>query len=872
MRKVVIFIILLTLFPIVYASYDDMWSAISTNEGDKPFWINSTEYPQPITFDGSVQPGWNSDIYWVVNATGKGIYYIRIYSNTSNPNIDSNYSENKSVEIFSKGIIPTEKTAGEPFWSETSNPVVLDGSVQPGDYSFSYLINATGPINSSWLVMAFANSTNPNVYRNDSSEVNVTIALVDTTPPTITFLSKNPSDINSVNVYDNGLNTTYEITDDSGVNNVTFYYKTNSSTTDITQYINGTGEKGFMNTSNYSLSGSNYTFSLTPDEVYPGTYNIRPKLISSLSHNAYSLDKNKKMMKIMFLNVSSNRQYNAFMLYALNKTPNSGDFRIYYCNDSYTSGSVISSPYCVNFFVLPSGVPHVNYPTGGIKYFMIPLGINTTTGEIGGIKVTNTSYIILRGATVGDGWDVYYVSNVTRPNTVQTSSNSGNSWSNFAGTVNAHIHQFDGTDKMWYYVCANDTLGNSDCSGISSDLMDLYGLPPTSPDVYNPTEGIYTGNITINYTEAISPNGYDIAFYNISLVNLDLSHNMTITSNNYLNLSYVWDSTPALTGQYFIKVTACDVYDQCSYGLSENITIYNTYEKQYSQSITATGALARIVYAIRSVTQTITIVISKLALIIQKTFIQPINIQANVIRLASLSRQISQSLTISESVIRIQLSTRNVLQSVSTSLSITRSFVGTRILYANPTAYAVVHRTYYIIRAITEPITVTNTVVRFAHMTREISQTYTATATIFKMLVSGRSIQQSNIITATVSRIFVGTRALSQTISTSYSVIGQRTVVRISTLTVSVSESIVRGVNFSRSLYLDRFVTVLLEAVTPSRVYYLLQSPPYHLFRFFANIENIILLGIALGSVTFVSTLWVWRKRRELFERAEDKW
>ena len=444
---------------------------------------------------------------------------------------------------------------------------------------------------------------------------------------------------------------------------------------------------------------------------------------------------------------------------------------------------------------------------------------------------------------------------------------------------------------MWYYVCANDTLGNSDCSGISSDLMDLYGLPPTSPDVYNPTEGIYTGNITINYTEAISPNGYDIAFYNISLVNLDLSHNMTITSNNYLNLSYVWDSTPALTGQYFIKVTACDVYDQCSYGLSENITIYNTYEKEkqeyitasdvlsrliseirsFSQSANIAGVLSRLISEIRSFSQSANIYLSKI-IILQKAFIQSINIQANVARLAYFSRHVSQAPTITESVTRIQLSSRAVLQAVSNYLSLTRRFVGSRILYANPTIYAVIHKTYYIIRAITEPITVTNTVVRFAHMTREISQTYTATATIFKMLVSGRSIQQSNIITATVSRIFIQNRALSQTISTSYSVIGQRTVVRISTLTVSVSESIVRSVNFSRSLYLDRFVTVLLEAVTPSRVYYLLQSPPYHLFRFFANIENIILLGIALGSVTFVSTLWVWRKRRELFERAEDKW
>jgi hypothetical protein len=194
---------------------------------------------------------------------------------------------------------------------------------------------------------------------------------------------------------------------------------------------------------------------------------------------------------------------------------------------------------------------------------------------LGNVIVTPTSYFLLRGVAGANAWNVYYIANVTRADTIQTSTNAGTAWSDFAGTVDAHIHQYDGTEIFHYYACANDTLGNGNCSDVRSDLIDLKGLPPSSPSVYAPAESAYSGNITINYTASASPNGYPISFYNISLVNLSEEFSLSIQPNNSLALSYVWDSTAAVDGQYYIKVVACDDQGQCSAGFSENFSIAN---------------------------------------------------------------------------------------------------------------------------------------------------------------------------------------------------------------------------------------------------------------------------------------------------------
>jgi hypothetical protein len=80
----------------------------------------------------------------------------------------------------------------------------------------------------------------------------------------------------------------------------------------------------------------------------------------------------------------------------------------------------------------------------------------------------------------------------------------------------------------------------------------------------------------INYTQSVSPNSYAVNFYNITLLNLNLTYNQTITANNSNNLGYIYNSSLASDGFYIIKVTACDILNQCSSGFSDYFEIDNT--------------------------------------------------------------------------------------------------------------------------------------------------------------------------------------------------------------------------------------------------------------------------------------------------------
>jgi hypothetical protein len=80
----------------------------------------------------------------------------------------------------------------------------------------------------------------------------------------------------------------------------------------------------------------------------------------------------------------------------------------------------------------------------------------------------------------------------------------------------------------------------------------------------------------VNYTESISPNGYPIISYNISLLNADNSFNKTIIDNNSPNLGYIWNSIGSPDNQYKIKVESCDNNTLCAFGLSEIFITDNT--------------------------------------------------------------------------------------------------------------------------------------------------------------------------------------------------------------------------------------------------------------------------------------------------------
>ncbi|MDD5340339.1 MAG: right-handed parallel beta-helix repeat-containing protein [Candidatus ainarchaeum sp.] len=390
--------------------------------------------------------------------------------------------------------------------------------------------------------------------------------------------NKTPADISTTNLLGVTLNITYNITTTAGLNasSVAFYYKTNTSASDTFIYINGSNITGYQ-TSDTTISNvsSIWQFLLEEHQVYPGTYNLDPELMDDTGHSNTSLANESSYVKIRLFNVSSTKNHSYFEFMAQNNSPTSSLLRIYYCNSSYASGNPLLSSNCIEFYTINNSAAYNHTHTAYSSHFIAPFAINTTSGQIYNVTVTPTSYFLLRGANSG-GWNISYIANVSRADTIQASPDNGTTWSNFSGTVDAHFHQFSGSDTFYWYACASDIRGNSNCSTTGSDLLDPGGLPPTAPQVWSPGNSTYSGTVPINYTASISPNGYPIANYSIALVYPNGTFISTIRLNNSVNLSYSWNSTATANGAYMIRVQACDNLSQCSLGYSEVFTIANT--------------------------------------------------------------------------------------------------------------------------------------------------------------------------------------------------------------------------------------------------------------------------------------------------------
>jgi hypothetical protein len=397
--------------------------------------------------------------------------------------------------------------------------------------------------------------------------------------PWLDFIFQNPADINTLNLYTNGVNISYNISDSVGLNasTVRFYFKTNNSVSDVSYYINGTAYTGFFTNSIVNQS-ANWTTQLDDNDVYPAKFNINQDTMENTGHSMVSLTASNAA-KIEFLNISNTTQYNVFEFMANSSTFASSLF-VFYCNSSYTSGTVATNANCIQFGAI-AGTPNFNITNpllNSSKYQSIALTINTTSGKASNsVQVTPTSYLVLdKSGGGGIPWNFYEVPVGSRATTSQTSGNNGATWASQTYTFDAHFHQYQGTDTFYYYAYANDTSGNNNISALRSDLLQQAGMSPSVPHVSIPANQSYAGTINISYIAAISPNGYAISFYNITLANPDESYNKTIANNNSLNLSYLWNTSGTTDGSYFVKVVATDNTSQTSFDLSDDFTIDNT--------------------------------------------------------------------------------------------------------------------------------------------------------------------------------------------------------------------------------------------------------------------------------------------------------
>jgi len=560
-------------------------------------WINAT--PNPINNSQKINITANvTDNYAVkmVTVTINGSVYYMYLSSTKDVYYDSINISGLSSGVYNYSINATDN-ADNLATSMTGNFTILDNTppnVTLNNPSIDYINNSGGPINITFNCSAtdnlnlknvslyITNSTNQSFAFNKTANIsgtsnssawnlslnngnytwnciaydnsgnynwsaNRTITISQPAIdyyPNVTFNFQDPSDIDSSNVLGRLLNISYNISDDIGIkeSSVTLYHQTNNSASNSLIYTNGTSEGGYQ--SNYIVrtnASDVWYFKYSDSMVYPATYNINESVMVNTPHQTYQLQSSNNYVKIELLNVSNTKNYSFFELMAYNLSSTTNPLRIYYCNSSFGgSQDPKLSSNCINFYNL-NAIGYYNHSHGIYSsHHLIPFAINSSSGKIGSVSITSRSYFMLRGTTSStNNWNISYIPNISRINAIQITTNSGNAWSNFSGTVDAHLHQYEGTDRFCYYACANDTIDQQNCSTIRCDLIDLAGLPPIAPVVYNPTNQTYGGNISINYTAAESPNNYPISYYNISLLKDDFTFNQTIIGNNSNNLSYI---------------------------------------------------------------------------------------------------------------------------------------------------------------------------------------------------------------------------------------------------------------------------------------------------------------------------------------------
>ena len=400
------------------------------------------------------------------------------------------------------------------------------------------------------------------------------------TSPDVIFKQQTPSDINSLNAVVVGVNITYNINSSIGLglnlSAINIFYKQNSTTRNCITFINGScaTEWGY-DPFNYNIT-SNFTFLLQDNEIYPATYLLDDDVTDVEAHTRRTLGNSNSFISIQLFNVTNTTAYNFFEIMA----NGSSIKRIYYCNSSYNFASdtvpdPTISPKCISIGSIPANQPYNHSHNINSAHQVLPLTINITTGTIGTVKVTPTSYFLLRGNTPTNSVEYYTIPNVTRADSIKLTTNNGGTYTNQAFTIDTHLHQFSGNSSLWYYVCANDTNNNQNCSTIRQDLYELANLPPSAPHIYNPLNQTYAGIININYTASESPNGYAISNYNITLWNSAGTFNQTLRATSLL-LGYAWDSSAIKSGSFYIKVQVNDSLNQISNSYSDEFSLDNT--------------------------------------------------------------------------------------------------------------------------------------------------------------------------------------------------------------------------------------------------------------------------------------------------------
>lgn len=415
---------------------------------------------------------------------------------------------------------------------------------------------------------------NDTTIRDDSVGTNI---YINSTYFYLQNVTQIPSNITVLNIATEHLNITADVSASPTISGV--YANITNNNTRI--YINGT-LMNYNGRYNYTvLQGNKYIIEIDENTILGGTYPLNFEVFEDTSHSTLSLSNLNMWVKMQFFNVSNTVRSNFYEVMAENATDVVSNAQYYYCNSSYSSGNPVSSTNCIMFASGSNADPYNHTHTANSKHKVYPLGINPTTGKIGNVYVTPTSYILKRGTISTDL--VYYVPNISRTSQSQTSNNNGNTWSDLSGTIDAHIHQIGSNDTLIYDVCADNSLYHV-CSQKYSDLIDFPIFPPNAVDIYVPVGGqCYNNSFVMDYSASYSSSGQTITDYILSIAPEGSSDYTVFKLNNYPATTYYLDISGYPNGNYSVMVTVKDNLNLTTSSISDTFCIlqYNSLSDYY---------------------------------------------------------------------------------------------------------------------------------------------------------------------------------------------------------------------------------------------------------------------------------------------------
>jgi len=389
----------------------------------------------------------------------------------------------------------------------------------------------------------------------------------------VNFVSQEPSDINTTAITDN-LEINYTISSAEGIDTsrVKLWHKINHTEGEDWMWLNGElRETGWSDKDQTTTNLTDlWSFNVEDMAIYPGTYNFDEDAMESLAHTNITVDKLTEAVKVELYNVSNVHNGSVLEINADWENGASTPLQFWYCNSSYSTGKFTANDNCAQFSTLTSNIPDHTHE-GVSNHIIVPVTI--ISQHIGSVFVTNTSNFLMRATSV-NGWNVGQIAEENRTS-AWTTGNTGIGWSAVTGTIDFHVHQFNGDEKFWYFAEACTSAGACKNTTERYDSLEVGQNPPSAPDIYAPTEG-YTGDVfDINWTASATTGIID--FYNISLYYINVTHVATIVADNGQSLGYTWNSSAAgvVDNGFLIRVDVVDTIGQSNFAFSENITLNN---------------------------------------------------------------------------------------------------------------------------------------------------------------------------------------------------------------------------------------------------------------------------------------------------------